>query len=122
MPEYRGPISLNDLESVLGDFNRVRMVPVEGGVLELAPGQRQLTTLGYIWPCGCESRGTGTPDWAAACRIRPCRQHRMDFEELPVLGKADDPPETFVVERQRATMKPGEILVLTEQLTEGDET
>lgn len=121
MPEYRGPISLNELESRLGDFDRVRLVPAPPGVIELEPGERQLTTLGYIWPCGCETRGSRTPAWAPACAIGLCPKHAaMDFDELPVQEVPEDPPETFVLDRDKATLKPGGIITVKTLSVEDD--
>lgn len=110
--EYRGPISLNNLEEALGDFDRVRLRLVEGSVLPMSPGHQQLTTHGLVWPCGCESRGTTTPDSYPTCSIASCSRHRHEFEELPIREVEPDPPITVVMERAEATLKPGDYITL----------
>ncbi len=121
MSQYRGPISLNELEQILDDFDRVRLRPVTGSTLPMPPGHKQLTTLGYIWPCGCETRGTGTPANLPACWISPCLKHVETFDSLPVQSPpSPDPPITVVMARLKATLEPGGFITLGEERIKAD--
>lgn len=120
MSQYRGRISLNELESLLGDFDRVRLKAVAGSVLPMPPGHKQLTTLGYIWPCGRETRGVGTPDNMPACWIAPCSKHVKDFDRLQLHSPPEDPLITVVMNRAEATRQPGGYITLDEERIKAD--
>lgn len=120
MPEYRGPVSLIELENLLGDFDRVRLKTVEDSVLPMPRGHKQLTTLGYIWPCGCEMRGTGTPANMPACWIYACSKHAPDFDRLPLHSPPNDPLITVVMNRAEATLQPGGYITLDEEWVKAD--
>jgi hypothetical protein len=97
MNQFRGPISLVELERALGDFDRVRLRTVDGSILSMPEGHKQLTTLGNIWPCGCETRGSATPATLPACWISPCAKHISVFDDLPIQAPPGDEPAISVV-------------------------
>jgi len=107
-----GPYRLVDIEEIAGDFTEALMRPVVSPLV--SPGNLQLTTIGYRWPCGCETRGTATPADVPACVWAACAKHEHLREPMPArpdqLGFEDIDP--VVVPRSLATMRPGQILVL----------
>ena len=109
---FHGPYRLIDIEEIAGDFTEALMRPVVSRFV--APGDLQLTTIGYRWPCGCETRGTATPADMPACVWAACAKHQHVREPMPArpdqLGFEDVDP--VVVPRSVATLRPGQILVL----------
>jgi len=109
---FKGPYRLIDIEEIAGDFTEALMRGVASPLV--ARGDLQLTTIGYRWPCGCETRGTATPANMPACVWAACAKHEHLREPMPArpdqLGFEDVEP--VVVPRSVATLRPGQILVL----------
>lgn len=82
------------------------------------PGEVRLIPIGLRWPCGCETRGTGTPAHLPACVLWTCIEHRHSFDELPIdddaLGYGD--AEYWAVPREFAW---GSILCVRSQPDDG---
>jgi hypothetical protein len=106
---YRGPYALMEVEAVAGDFTQVLMRPV--ATVVSGPQAMQLTTIGLRWPCGCETRGTGTPASLPACVLAACDEHVGLVGERPERPAAIgfDDPEPWIVPREIAT---GRILIV----------
>ncbi len=76
MQTYRGPVSLGEIETVIGSFAEV-FVPERDRVAANIPGTK---VVGYGWACGCEARGSGSP----FCVWRACVSHESIAAALPL--------------------------------------
>jgi hypothetical protein len=111
---FCGLYALNEVESVAGAFTEVLAKVISHSSINLPPGDFQLTTIGYRWPCGCETRGTATQADTPACVWAACAEHDSRREERPERSAAAgfENPSPIIVPREEATLKPGEVLVL----------
>jgi hypothetical protein len=111
---FCGPYSLNEVESVAGDFTEVLTKVISNSRIDLPPRDFQLTAIGCRWSCGCETRGMGTPDNMPACVWAACDEHDPRREERPkrLAATGFEDPSPIIVPREGAIVKPGEVLVL----------
>ena len=81
------------------------------GGLELPPGYKPLTTVGYRWPCGCEALGAASLSWITSCVWAACAEHNVDRKGPTFVRTVEARGEDTIVLRGDAAYRPGEILV-----------
>lgn len=89
------------------------MKPIPALAVELPePDDKMLTAVGYRWPCGCETRGTASPDYMPMVVWAACPAHdaiRDQRQVCPIPREFKD--AVYVVERSDATLVPGQVLI-----------
>jgi hypothetical protein len=112
MQTYRGPVALREIEAEIGPFDRsiiAKEDAANGAVL-------MSDALGYLWSCGCEARGNGTP----LCVWHPCTVHGTGAaSSLPL---RDVPPQYdggIPVPKGRVReARPGDVIVSAQRSIE----
>jgi hypothetical protein len=73
---YRGPVALDEIEAAIGCFDEALLTDDDAGA-SVVP---MTEVVGYLWKCGCEARGNGSP----FCVWYPCGPHRSRTASLPL--------------------------------------
>jgi hypothetical protein len=104
MQTYRGPVALREVEAMIGPFDR-SIVTKE----DAATGTVLMTdALGYLWSCGCEVRGNGSP----LCVWLPCAVHGTGAASLPPRDVPHQYDGGIAVPRGRVReVRPGDVVV-----------
>jgi hypothetical protein len=73
---YRGPVALVEIEAVIGPFDEALLSDDDTNI-GIVP---MTDVVGYLWECGCEARGNGSP----FCVWYPCGPHTSRASSLPL--------------------------------------
>lgn len=73
---FRGPVALDEIESAIGPFDE-SLLSEDDASTEIVP---MTEAVGYLWTCGCEARGNGSP----FCVWYPCGPHGARAASLPL--------------------------------------